>query len=171
MVTLGFWVCGPLSSTQPFLHRASHTNYTSGRSLHWTACFPALCFQHLSKPFNGVSGILFQPIRLKLSLSNWSCKALTNQSSSILTNQNWCLLNQSNSEDLESSFTWGLTNQGPRAGTFVHRSQLPNASESILSLFLAELNHWGWLWTAEQSRANQLRLALEWSRTKHSGAD
>ena len=61
-------------------------------------CLPALFF-FLNQTYRDVPGIVFQPIRLRLSLSNWSCAAispsacsLTKQSRSILTNQDCAFL-------------------------------------------------------------------------------
>lgn len=46
-----------------------------------------------------------------------------------------CLLDQSNSKHLDSSFAWGQTTQGPGAETSVHLSQPCSGWESTFSLF------------------------------------
>ena len=60
-----------------------------------------------------------------------------------------CLLDQSNSEDLESSFAWGWTNREPRVGTPVQISQLPSGSRGTSPLSTKDCispvkaNQWG----------------------------
>ena len=94
------------------------TYYTLGRSLPWTACLTVSAIWASS--YGGVPGILFQPMGLRPSplqselhsyiLINMS----TNQAQQLIYNQSGkCLLDQSNYEDLKSSFAWGQTNQGP----------------------------------------------------------
>ena len=76
---------------QPFLHSAlSHKLHFTEKSalnfLPWTVCLHYVSAIWVSF-YKGVTGILFQPIVLKLSRSNRSYVASTNQSGFILTNQ------------------------------------------------------------------------------------
>lgn len=106
---------------------------------HWTACLhcvPAI----QARPYKGAPGVLYQPRRLRLSPFNWSCTAIsrsacspTNQRGSILTNQ-YNAFWANKTEDLESSFAWGQTNQGPQARSSICISQLPSGSGRALFL-------------------------------------
>lgn len=103
---------------------------------HWAACLhcvPAI----QARPYKGVPGILYQPIRLRLPPSNRSCAAIspsasspTNQRGSILTNQD----SASNCKDLESSFARGWTSQGPGIEISLYVSQLPSGLENEFAL-------------------------------------
>ena len=123
----------------PFCIWASHIHCTLQRSLDWTACLwaelPActvflpferalkrrsrILFQWIEqKPFHPIRAAQLQPIRVALV---WPIRQH--------------LLDQLNSKDLESSFTWRWTNQVPGVKTSIHIIELPCGSEDTLYLF------------------------------------
>lgn len=81
-----------------------------------------------------------------------------------------------NCEDLESSFTWGWTNQGPRLGTSLYISQFPSGLESALSFSTQDwrLHFPGWSGNTEdisleQNGAEQSRQReVDWTRVEQS---
>lgn len=90
-------------------------------AMNWLYCVPAVW----ASPYKGVSWIVFQPIGLRLSLSNQSCTAisllassLNNQTGSIPTDQYDAFWTNQTVSILESLFAWGQTNQGPGQGVF-----------------------------------------------------
>lgn len=108
---------------------------------------------------------MFQPIGLRFSPSNQSCKALGNQSSSSLTNQD-SAFGTNQTEDLVL-ICMKMDQSRTEGGDSVHTSQLPLASPAYFPfplkiedcVSLAELNNWRCLirarqtahWGAEQS--------------------
>lgn len=74
-----------------------------------------------AKPHKGVLRILNRTETFPIQSELCSCISIsifTNQSDWLHSNQSGqCFLDQSNCEDLEFSFAWGQTNQGPETGT------------------------------------------------------
>lgn len=113
--------------------------------------------------YRGVPGIRFQPIELRLSLFNqlYPISIFTNHSEWLHSDQSGkCLLDQSNFKDLESSFAWGLTSQGPGLGTYVHISQLPSGSQSTLSL---STKSWRLHFPSWSSNTKDVLLVQSWA--------
>lgn len=120
----------------------SHTSHTSKGTvcnLLWTAflsCVPAFWVSPLGAP-----GIVFQQVGLKLSLFSRSCTAILPLNlyqlvEGLHTGQSrLCFLDQSNCKNLDSSFSWEWTNQGPRSGIFLCIRQLLCGSESTILPF------------------------------------
>ena len=130
---------------------------------------PALCFCCLSHPLQKFPGIQLQSIGPRLYPSSGSCIAIcpisffTDQSERLHSNQSGqqCLLDQSNCKNLESSFVWGQTNQGPRE-TSIYISQLLSGSESGLSLSTHD--------SVSPARAETMKMS-PWSRAKQTSPE
>ena len=94
-----------------------------------------------ANPCERAPRMVFQPIGLRLSLSNGSCATIificifTNQSEQLYSNESGqCFLDQSHSEDLESSFAREWASQRPGAKDSFYISHLTFNLESALSL-------------------------------------
>lgn len=102
----------------------------------------------LLPPESTLERIKIRPIGLRLSLSSWSCKAISSfassqihQSGSSLTKDGAIWTFQTG--DLESSFAWKLTNQGSGAGTLAYINH-PLSWWSVLPVFMEDCISQAW---------------------------
>ena len=146
----------------------------------WTACLYCVSASWTS-PYNRIPGILFQPIGLRLSPSNWSRHSyispisfLTNQSEWLHSDQSGqCHLAVTNQTAmiLECLFTWRWANQeGPGAGTFVCISQLPSGFEFMFP-FQGRLTTAFPLWSWNTKGVSQEQSRWHQCRAEQSGPD
>ena len=144
--------------------------------LHWMACLHCVSAIWAS-PDKGGPRILFHPV-LRLSPSNQSC-FFTNRSEHPHSDQSkQCLLDQSNSEDLEPSFA--IRDKGQRH--LVYISQLPDWLWEHTFPFHWSLCFLSWSWTTKdvcqskveqtstgQSRAEQSNWRGSWAQGCFTG--